>query len=424
MRNRRCLGETVLLTARSAGRRQAIVETDMRIGIDASNLKSGGGLTHLAALLEHVDAREAGLKQVTVWGSRGTLDRLAPRPWLVTASGAALDGSAASVLAWRKETLPHLAQTNCDLLFAPGGLCTNGFHPVVTMSRNMLPFQLTEGLRYGPSRMLGRLALLRALQKRSFRAADGVIFLSEFAAKTVLGTTGPLAGKTAIIPHGVASPFFNSPRPQRPLSAFSAAKPLRILYTSIVDVYKHQWHVAKAVAQLRREGFPISIEFVGDAYAPAASRLDRTIRKLDRRGEFLKRTGPVGHSNLPALYHAADAFVFASSCENLPNILLEAMAAGLPIACSRRGPMPEVLGDGGLYFDPLRPREIFGVLRELCTATDVRERISARAHDRSQSFSWARCAQKTFEFLSDVLRMHRNRRSPTKENAATLRSAA
>jgi glycosyltransferase involved in cell wall biosynthesis len=396
----------------------------MRIGIDASNLKSGGGLTHLAALLEHVDVRAAGLDQVIVWGPLATLDRLAPRPWLVKASCAALDGSAASVLAWRKEALPRLAQKDCDLLFTPGGLCTNGFHPVVTMSRNMLPFQLTEALRYRPSRMLGRLALLRVLQKRSFRAADGVIFLSEFAEKTVLGTTGPLAGKTTIIPHGVAGPFFKPPRPQLPLRAFSAARPFRILYTSIVDVYKHQWHVANAVAQLRREGLPIAIEFVGDAYAPASRRLDRTIRKLDYRGEFLKRTGPVGHSNLPALCHAADAFVFASSCENLPNILLEAMAAGLPIACSRRGPMPEVLGDGGLYFDPLRPREIVGALRELCTATEVRERISARAYALAQSFSWSRCAQETFEFLARVLRTHLNRHSPTKENTAALRSAA
>ena len=35
----------------------------------------------------------------------------------------------------------------------------------------------------------------------------------------------------------------------------------------------------------------------------------------------------------------------------MPNTLVEAMASGLPIACSDRGPMPEVLGDGGVLFD-------------------------------------------------------------------------
>ena len=55
---------------------------------------------------------------------------------------------------------------------------------------------------------------------------------------------------------------------------------------------------------------------------------------------------------LPEHLREAELFVFASSCENLPNILIEGMAAGLPIACSRRPPMPEVLGDAGESFDP------------------------------------------------------------------------
>jgi glycosyltransferase involved in cell wall biosynthesis len=47
----------------------------------------------------------------------------------------------------------------------------------------------------------------------------------------------------------------------------------------------------------------------------------------------------------------------------MPNILLEAMAAGLPIACSNRGPMPEVLGTAGLYFNPENPAEIACAIR-------------------------------------------------------------
>ena len=53
-----------------------------------------------------------------------------------------------------------------------------------------------------------------------------------------------------------------------------------------------------------------------------------------------------------AVLKRAHLFVFASSCENMPNTLVEAMASGLPIACSDRGPMPEILRDGGTYFDP------------------------------------------------------------------------
>jgi glycosyltransferase involved in cell wall biosynthesis len=397
----------------------------MRIGIDASNLKSGGGLTHLAALLELVDAPAAGLDQVIVWGSSVALDRVAPRPWLVKAVCPDVEASAASTLTWRRRILPRLARAQCDLLFAPGGLCTDGFRPVVTMSRNMLPFQWREALRYGPSRMLGRLTILRALQKRSFGAADGVIFLSRFAENKVLKATGSLPGKTAVIPHGVAGPFFKAPRPQRPLSDYSDANPFRILYTSILDVYKHQWHVAEAVARLRHEGLPISIDFVGGAYAPAARRLGRIFRRFDPHGEFLHTTGPISHSDLPRLYHVADAFVFASSCENLPNILLEAMAAGLPIACSRCGPMPEVLKNGGIYFDRLRPAEIAQSLRRIVVDHALRQRLATRAHELAREFSWSRCAEDTFAFLADVLQSHRARHSSAIRPVATsARSAA
>jgi glycosyltransferase involved in cell wall biosynthesis len=382
----------------------------MRIGIDASNLRSGGGLTHLAALVAHADALEAGIERVVVWGPRATLDRLGEQPWLVKAACPELDGSPAARMSWRRRSLPALARAECDILFAPGGLCTNRFHPVVTMSRNMLPFQWREMARYGPSTMLARLALLRVLQQRSLRTADGVIFLSQFAANAVTRATGPRPGKTAVIPHGVAERFFKAPRPQRALSDYSAARPMRLLYTSIVDVYKHQWHIAAAVAQLRREGLPLTIEFVGDSYPQAGRRLTRALRRHDPQGKFISLTGPVDHSVLPDRYHAADAFVFASSCENLPNILLEAMASGLPIACSCRGPMPEVLGAGGLYFDPLRPSEIADTLRQLVADVAARSRLAAEAYDRARQFSWTSCAQATFRFLSEVLEAHRNRR--------------
>jgi glycosyltransferase involved in cell wall biosynthesis len=375
----------------------------MRIGIDASNLKRGGGLTHLSALLAHADPLDAGLDRVIVWGSRATLERLAPRPWLTKADCAELEGSAAAQVLWRRRVLPTLARAECDLLFAPGGLCTDRFHPVVTMSRNMLPFQLREALRYGPSAMLARLALLRRLQQRSFRTADGVIFLSQFAQDTVLRTTGPLPGRTTVIPHGVAEPFFHAPRPQRSLSDYSADRPMRILYVSIVDVYKHQWHVAEAVARLRREGVPIAIEFVGDSYPKAERRLRPVLQRLDPQRAFLTVKGAADHVALPQSYHTADLFVFASSCENLPNILLEAMAAGLPIASSSGGPMPEILGEGGVYFDPLKPESIAKALRRLADDADLRGRLAADAYARAGQFSWEQCARSTFRFLGSIL---------------------
>jgi len=64
--------------------------------------------------------------------------------------------------------------------------------------------------------------------------------------------------------------------------------------------------------------------------------------------EFITQTGVVPPNDLATLLAEFDLFIFASSCENMPNTLLEGMASDLPIACSNRGPMPEVLRDGGV----------------------------------------------------------------------------
>jgi len=102
---------------------------------------------------------------------------------------------------------------------------------------------------------------------------------------------------------------------------------------------------------------------------------------------------------LPALLSSADLFIFASSCENMPNTLVEAMAAGLPIACSDRGPMPEVLKDGGVYFDPENPDSIANAIENLLVHPEKCQQLAARARELASQYSWRRCAEETFSFI-------------------------
>jgi glycosyltransferase involved in cell wall biosynthesis len=127
------------------------------------------------------------------------------------------------------------------------------------------------------------------------------------------------------------------------------------------------------------------------------------LRVLDPSGEIVREHGPSSFSSLESFYHRADAFVFASSCENLPNILIEAMASGLPIACSDRGPMPEVLGKGGVYFDPEDPEATADALGRLLSDPDLRMRCARTAYHRAQRYSWDECARSTFCFFEQVL---------------------
>ena len=153
---------------------------------------------------------------------------------------------------------------------------------------------------------------------------------------------------------------------------------------------------------LRREGLPVHLDLVGPAYPPALKRLQAALALLDPSGGFIRYRGPVPYSELPGVYHQADIGVFASSCENMPNILLEAMAAGLPIACSSRGPMPDVLGDAGAYFDPEQPAEIAEAVRSLIGDEGLRTKYARAAFQRSQTYSWERCAEETLAFVARI----------------------
>ncbi len=375
----------------------------MILGIDASNIRAGGGLTHLAELLHAADPGEAGFEKVVVWGSRATLSRLPSRAWIEHAHVGDLEGPLARRIYWQRRVLPRLAAQRCDILFVPGGACAKSPIPVVTMSQNLLPFEGRELLRFGLSRVTVRLAILRLTQARTFRRADGVIFLTRYAQARVEGEVGTIA-RAAVIPHGIGAKFFSSPKPQRGLEAYSFDRPLKFLYVSIVDMYKHQWRVVEAVARLRNEGLPVHLDLVGPSYPPALRKLMKTMRRFDPERRFVRYHGAVTYDGLPAYAAQADCVIFASTCENLPIILLEAMACGAPIACSDFGPMPEVLRDAGVYFNPEDQGSMTTALRELVRNRTRREWLARCGSEYAKGYSWTRCAKETFAFLSRVAR--------------------
>lgn len=376
----------------------------MILGIDASNIRGGGGVTHLSEILRFALPSDFGFQKVIIWSGQKTLSSIDNRSWLEKVNASALDGSLPKRIWWQQFVLPKLLkENNCSLLFSPGGSLPRRVSvPTVTMSQNLLPFEIAEMRRYGFSLGFFRYLLLHVSQCQNFRKSNGIIFLTEYARSAVMRHVKSLSGHFAIIPHGIDKVFFLAPRRQKTASAFSEEKPIKLLYVSIINLYKHQWHVVEATAELRRQNTPVVLDLIGPAYLPALRRLRKTMQRVDIDENFIRYKGTVPYSKLNNFYHQADIFVFASSCENMPNILLEAMAAGIPIACSNHGPMPEILGDAGVYFDPEQPDEIAAAIQSLIEDVSLREHCAWSAYERAQQYSWERCARETFSFLAEI----------------------
>ena len=375
----------------------------LTIGIDATNIRGGGGVTHLVELLRALEPAQFGIERVVVWGGAPTLNAMDNRFWLDKRNPPALNKGLIVRTLWQRYHLSEAArEEGCCVLFVSGGSYAGNFHPVVTMSQNLLPFEMPELLRYGLSMITLKMLLLRMTQSRSFRQTEGVIFLTQYAYDAVLKVTGNLCGQTRIIPHGLNSRFCMVPKLQHDIADYDEAHPYRVLYVSIIDQYKHQWCVVEAVAALRKKGLPVVLDLVGPAYPPALKRLNAAITREDADHRWVHYLGAIPFDELHHHYAQADIGLFASSCENMPNILLETMAAGLPVACSNRGPMAEILGTSGVYFDPEDSSDIARALHLLINQPDLRQQLAQAAFNHAQDFSWQRCANETFHFFAEI----------------------
>ena len=381
------------------------VKPGMHLGIDASNIRQGGGVTHLSQVLIAADPVASGFNRVTVWACKSTCATLPDRPWLIKRSSPWMESGLPRRSFGQRFQLPlELDQAGCDIVFFPGGTLPRRLSSrMVTMSQNMLPFEPKEAARFGRwSALRLKMWVLRHVQGRSFRRAQGVVFLTRYAEATVTRALGGLTGARALIPHGIEPRFLQAPRRARPLVECTPQQPFRVLYVSILMPYKHQMEVALATSRLRATGIPIHMRFVGAPWGRYGDRFHELLDHLDPKREFLIWEGAEPFSSLHSIYQSSDAFVFASSCENLPNILIEAMAAGLPIASSNRGPMPEVLGAAGVYFDPEAPESLAATLLELIRDAPLRAKLADAAWRKAANISWERCAQETFTFIATV----------------------
>lgn len=123
---------------------------------------------------------------------------------------------------------------------------------------------------------------------------------------------------------------------------------------------------------------------------PELREFVRTHPPLDRHVHF---TGYLADPELVELLNGAEALVFPSLWEGFGLPAVEAMSCGVPVLASDRGSLPEVVGDGGLYYDPEQPDAIAECLVRFLSDAALRQRLRSAALARTAAFTWERAAE-------------------------------
>ncbi|MBI2691031.1 MAG: glycosyltransferase family 4 protein [Solirubrobacterales bacterium] len=117
-------------------------------------------------------------------------------------------------------------------------------------------------------------------------------------------------------------------------------------------------------------------------------------------------TGWIEQDELEGLYAAAAVFVYPTLREGFGLPVLEAMARGVPVACSNTSSLPEVAGDAAELFDPTDTDAVGDAVARILDSRELHESLIARGREQAARFTWERSAAETIESYRTAMRAH------------------
>jgi len=266
----------------------------------------------------------------------------------------------------------------------------SGFPNVLTLHGNMRVHAKRTENRGGKANCYYRLAAL--LESFCLHRTDGVVAISRYTEELVK----PLASATWLVPNAVDRRFFEI-RPDVVM-----AKP-RILFVGALGERKNPMGLLKACEPMLRAG-DCTLAFAGEgtkgqpyyeAFRAAAAELPG-----------VEMLGFLGRADLAVQFARSAVLVLPTFEDNCPMVVLEAMAAGLSVAASRVGGVPDLIEHDadGLMFDPADPADVRETIGRLLGDPALRQRLGEAGREKARArFHPKRVAEAHLEIYREVL---------------------
>ena len=293
------------------------------------------------------------------------------------------------------DPLPHNQGGVAQLLFCPFGAPLLHRADLTTVSI-FHDLQVLAYPEFFPAEVQAeRLSHFRQMLAKASRIAA----ISHFSRQEAI-SQGADPGRIKVIPHRMAHSRRAAPMERPP---FDLASRRYVLYPA--NLWRHKNHelLLTAFAMAQQQGLPSDLALVctGDGSERLAP-LRQLAADLGISSSVLL-TGFIQEHELEGLYQHSLAVVFPSLYEGFGMPVIEAMARGIPVACSNTTALGEVAGDAALLFHPGNPQQIATALLQLAREPALRHSLIEKGIKQAKQYAEAEVmAQQYWELLSEA----------------------
>lgn len=207
------------------------------------------------------------------------------------------------------------------------------------------------------------------LEAAAVRRAEGVVALTGYTRDRVAAS----AARTWVLPNAVDMSFYN---------VENVPKPGLALCVAGVGLWKRQVELIEAMDLLEPSRRP-NLVFIGGASDSAY--VDAFKAAVAQRSSWCNYIGPLGREDLRQWLAKASMLILPSIEDNCPMVILEAMAAGIPVAASRIGGIPDLVTEDvtGKLFDPRQPAQIANAVEAILANDELANQMRRNARNHA-----------------------------------------
>ncbi|MGK2956850.1 MAG: glycosyltransferase family 4 protein [Acidimicrobiales bacterium] len=225
-----------------------------------------------------------------------------------------------------------------------------------------------------------------ALLRHALKRGAHVHAVSQFVANEVVEFLGASPDRVHVVHHGL--PDVLGGDPQRGHSLVGSKR--YVLALGTVEPRKDLSGLVKAFDQVAANDTDVHLAIAGpDGWG--ADELHTTIAVATHR-DRIHRLGWVSDVDRSALLAGATVFAYPSLYEGFGFPPIEAMSAGVPVATTTAGALPEVLGDAALFSSPGSVGDLTDCLTQLLSDDELRKTLSSRGKAQCARYAWETCA--------------------------------